>query len=488
MTTPVKQLGRLAPPTRCPNNMVWRRLLNNLSCGRVRMHGVFAWVLIGCLVGASPQEPRREADASATACAHTLSRAFTSLGSSPVTGSSVRTVQQIARRRGPRGKGSSVGAALVDRHESNSIPHPQPLVNHIPMHSACFLLHDHSTWRACSLNLVRSSALPGKAGQRQRGEAAVGCDSAPCEVLCVQMPPRRFDAKWTCARRRINVNDWAGVSRFSRRLPGLEMRQLPEAGELPPLLAVSTPETESAQDGISTVQSQGRSRPRSRHARTSSMSIATPRLAGESPPPPPRTTTGTGTSSCSCSWRRCLRIRHARSSHTSRAAIRCRCRLPPRRPSAPGGHRASVSLAYSLALAPGHHGACAPRSGVPGSDAADGACCGSSRGGHARYVAAAAAFTSDRTSSNSSSSSSFSSSPPSSSSSASPASEPSMDRRDMRLLMSHSSSSSSSSAVKWSSSSSWAMTSRRVGRGGASVDGEAIPSGRSSSGTCLIDR
>uniref|UniRef100_A0A804QJ53 Uncharacterized protein n=1 Tax=Zea mays TaxID=4577 RepID=A0A804QJ53_MAIZE len=324
-----------------------------------------------------------------------------------------------------------------------------------------------------------SSARPDRRDSRAYGQA-----DRPEHSLTKQMvaPTKQQKRKLLAIGRVINVNDWAGVSRFSRRLPGLEMRQLPEAGELPPLLAVSTPETESAQDGISTVQSQGRSRPRSRHARTSSMSIATPRLAGESPPPPPRTTTGTGTSSCS--WRRCLRVRHARSSHTSRAAIRCRCRLPPR-PSAPGGHRASVSLAYPLALGPGHHGACAPRSGVPGSDAADGACCGSSRGGHARYVAAA--FTSDRTSSNSSSSSSPSSSPPSSSSSASPASEPSMDRRDMRLLMSSHSSSSSSSAMKWSSSSSWAMTSRRVGRGGASVDGEAIPSGRSSSGTCLID-
>ena len=49
---------------------------SNLSCGCVRMVSLHPSVV--------PQEPRREADASATACAHTLSRAFTSLGSSPV--------------------------------------------------------------------------------------------------------------------------------------------------------------------------------------------------------------------------------------------------------------------------------------------------------------------------------------------------------------------------------------------------------------------
>jgi hypothetical protein len=36
----------------------------------------------------------------------------------------------------------------------------------------------------------------------------------------------------------IGLDDGAVVT-----LPGLDMRQLPEAGELPPLLAVSTPES-----------------------------------------------------------------------------------------------------------------------------------------------------------------------------------------------------------------------------------------------------
>lgn len=50
------------------------KVISSLSIGRCRR------LETDCL----QEPPRREADASATACAHTLSRAFTSLGSSPV--------------------------------------------------------------------------------------------------------------------------------------------------------------------------------------------------------------------------------------------------------------------------------------------------------------------------------------------------------------------------------------------------------------------
>lgn len=42
----------------------------------------------------------------------------------------------------------------------------------------------------------------------------------------------------------VTVIDWGWMEWMGwDGLPGLEMRQLPDAGELPPLLAVSTPES-----------------------------------------------------------------------------------------------------------------------------------------------------------------------------------------------------------------------------------------------------